>query len=295
MIHARHGKENNSMAIISISRGCFSHGKTIAEKIAQKLNYECVDRVILLEAVEFFNISETKLLHSVNDAPGVLNKITHGREKYLAYFQAALLEHVKHDNVVYHGHAGHLLLPNLSHIMKVRIIADMADRINFMQQEDHISAEEAQKRIKKDDRERANWTRYLYNRDIQDPSLYDMVINIATFSIDDACDMICHAINSGMFKTKPEDKQTLNDYAISCCIKAALQELCEPEVSVHNGILRIQVPPGKIRKSDFSRADVQSQLQESIKIGISNEIKKIAHRISDVKHIVIDVDPPELL
>jgi hypothetical protein len=38
------------MSVITISRGSYSHGKEIAEKVAQKLGYECISREIILEA-----------------------------------------------------------------------------------------------------------------------------------------------------------------------------------------------------------------------------------------------------
>ena len=46
------------MAIITISRGSYSKGKEIAEKVAQQLGYECIARRVLLEASEEFNASD---------------------------------------------------------------------------------------------------------------------------------------------------------------------------------------------------------------------------------------------
>ena len=37
------------MAIITISRGSYSKGKEIAEKLAEELVYECLSRDVLLE------------------------------------------------------------------------------------------------------------------------------------------------------------------------------------------------------------------------------------------------------
>ncbi|MBW1732092.1 MAG: cytidylate kinase family protein, partial [Deltaproteobacteria bacterium] len=66
------------MAIITISRGSFSHGKEIAEKVAAKLGYECISREVLIEASEFFNVAEMKLTKSIHDAPSILERMTHG-------------------------------------------------------------------------------------------------------------------------------------------------------------------------------------------------------------------------
>ena len=38
------------MSIITVSRGSYSRGKEVAEKLAQVLGYECLSRDILLEA-----------------------------------------------------------------------------------------------------------------------------------------------------------------------------------------------------------------------------------------------------
>ena len=122
------------MAIITISRGSFSYGQKIAEKVAEMLGYECLSREILIEASQLFNVSEKKLIKSLHDAPSILERITHGRERYLSYIQTALLEHVKRDNIVYHGLAGHLLLAEIPQVLKVLVIAEIEDRIALLQQ-----------------------------------------------------------------------------------------------------------------------------------------------------------------
>ncbi|MGO9691663.1 MAG: cytidylate kinase family protein, partial [Syntrophobacteraceae bacterium] len=50
------------MAIITISRGSYSNGKEVAEKVAQKLGYKCYAREVILEASKEFNIPEIKLV-----------------------------------------------------------------------------------------------------------------------------------------------------------------------------------------------------------------------------------------
>ena len=49
------------MSIITISRGSYSRGVEIAEKIAKRLGYECISREVLLEASKEFNIPEEKV------------------------------------------------------------------------------------------------------------------------------------------------------------------------------------------------------------------------------------------
>jgi cytidylate kinase len=64
---------------------------------------------------------------------------------------------VQKDNVVYHGLAGHFFLQDISHVLKVRVIADLEDRVKEELKREGISAEEARYILKKDDDERRKW------------------------------------------------------------------------------------------------------------------------------------------
>ncbi len=280
------------MAIITIARECCSHGAEIAEKAAAMLGYECISREILLEAAYFFNIPEQKLLHSIHDAPSVLERITHGREKYISYIRAALLEHVKKDNIVYHGYAGHLLIPEITHVLKIRLFAAESDRIALLQKDQKMTPEEAVAFLHSEDKQRINWTRYLYNRDVHDPELYDLIINLTHLSIQDACDLICQAVRSEQHATTAASEKLVSDLALGSLVKAALQDICDAEVQAHDGIVRIRVAGQKLRKSTIATSDVQQQVRETIRTDLNREIMQITRRLPDVKEVVLDIDLP---
>ena len=140
------------MSIITISRGSYSRGKEVAEKVAAALGYECISRDILLEASEQFNIPEIKLVRAIHDAPSILERFTYGKERYVAYLKAALLKHIQKDNVVYHGLAGHFFLQDIPHVLKVRIVADLDDRVADEMKREGISVTEAQKLLQTQDK-----------------------------------------------------------------------------------------------------------------------------------------------
>jgi cytidylate kinase len=280
------------MAIITISRGCFSHGKEIAEKVAVKLGYECVSREILIEASRFFHVPEMKLLKSIHDAPSILERITHGEDIYLSYVQAALLEHAKKDNIVYHGHAGHLLMSEISHVLKVRVIAELNQRIEFLQQKQNVSKDEAAAFIKKEDQERAQWTRYLYKIDMNDPQIYDIVLNIGRLTIADACEIICATVQRDTYRGTPSSKKVINDLALSSHVKAALQTVCKAEVRADDGIVRIKVPAQKIRKTSYASPKVQAYVKETIREDLRKDIEGIVKKIPDVKEVFYNIEPP---
>jgi len=280
------------MAVITISRGSFSHGQEIAEKVAEMLGYECVSREILVEAAQLFKVSEKKLIRSIDDAPNILERMVHGKERYLEYIRAALLEYARKGNVVYHGHAGHLLLTEIPQVLKIRIIADKDDRIKLLQQRENVTREAAAEVIENEDKNRTQWTRYLYKMDIHDAKLYDIVINIGNLTIEDACDIICVAARSNSYRTTNESKQAVEDLAIASRLRAALLSLCDAEVFVKNGDVHVKVEAQKRKKTGYASPALQQHIGEAYQNDLTRQINEIALNIPGVNKVFCQVAMP---
>lgn len=199
------------MSLITISRGSYSKGREIAEMVAQKLDYECISRDILIEASKDFNIPELKLVRAIHDAPSFFDKFSLKKEKYINYIQTAILRHFERDNVVYHGLAGHFFVAGVSHVLKVRIIADMQERVKLEAEREGISRERALEILKKDDEERRKWSLDLYGTDTNDLNLYDLVIHIHRITVDHAVDIICDTVKLEEFQTTPSSQRFLDE------------------------------------------------------------------------------------
>jgi hypothetical protein len=210
------------MSIVTISRGSYSRGKEVAEKLARALNYECISREIILEASELFNIPELKLIRAIHDAPTVLDRFTSGKERFVTFFRAALLSHLQRDNIVFHGLAGHFFLQGVPHVLKVRISADLEDRVREEMNREGISADEARMVLVTDDAERRKWGLQLFGQDTWNPLLYDMVLHIQNLKVDDAVSVILHALEQPCFQSSPESRRRLDDLALAARVEAAL-------------------------------------------------------------------------
>lgn len=210
------------MAIITISRGSYSKGKETAEKLAEKLGYKCIGRKMLIEASKEFNIPEVKLIRALHDAPSVLERLTYGKERYVTFIRRQLLESVQQDNVVYHGLAGHFFLQGVNHVLMVRITANLENRIQEEMKREDISYDKARQVLVKDDQERRKWAQHLYGIDTRDSSLYDLVVHIDKFGVDDAVDIIAHALNRPCFQTTPESKAMLDNMVLCSKIESQL-------------------------------------------------------------------------
>lgn len=267
------------MSIITISRGSYSRGKEVAEKVAAELGYDCISRDILLDASKEFNIPEIRLIRALHDAPSVLDRFTHGKEHYISYIRKALLQHIQKDNVVYHGLAGHYFLLDLPNVFKIRIIADIKDRVREEVRRENISEEKALYILKKDDEERRKWGLRLYGIDTWDSSLYDMVLHIKNLHVDDAVEIICRTVKKPNFQTTPESIKMLNDAFLSAKVCAALVKI-SPKITVRadDGIVSIG----------------STEAPLDVKTVKSEEIQKIVENIEGVESVVVNkIKKPE--
>jgi len=210
------------VTVITISRGSYSRGKDVAEKVARRLGYDCISRDVLIEASQEFNVPEVKLFQAIHDAPSFWDRFTYGKERYVAYIQAALLAHFQKDNVVYHGFAGHYFVKGVAHVLKVRILAEREDRIQVVMEREGISEDDAARALDDIDEARRRWSLHLYGIDTHDPGLYDLVIHIKKLSTGDAADIICHAAGLAHFQATAESQQDMDDLALASRVKASL-------------------------------------------------------------------------
>jgi len=237
------------MPVITISRGSYSRGKEIAEKVASNLGYKCISRDLLLEVSEEYNVPEIKLVHAIHDAPGILERLNRKEEKYIAFIKSALLNNLKEDNVVYHGLAGHFFVKEVPHALKVRVLADMEDRVRLEIERKGIDADEARRILEKDDKERCKWSQNLYGIDTVDPILFDLVVHLKQLTVDDVVDMICDCVSKEQFKTTPESQRMIEDLSLSAAIyKTLIDVWADIKVCVDNNISVIEIKAPTIAK-----------------------------------------------
>jgi cytidylate kinase len=263
------------MSIVTISRGSYSRGKEVAENLARALNYECISREIILEASEHFNIPELKLIRAIHDAPTILDRFTYGKERFIAFFRATLLTHLQRDNVVFHGLAGHFFLQRFSHVLKIRISANLEDRVREEMKRENISADEARMVLVNDDAERRKWGLQLYGQDTWNPLLYDLILHIGNIGVDEAVSIILHTLNQPCFKSTPESRRLLDDEALAAQVEASLvKDFPKVMTDAADGEVFVSVRG--------SLADEKN---------ITAKVKRMAEKVDGVKAIQVNIVP----
>ncbi len=193
--------------------------------------------------------------------------------KFIAFVESVLLKHFKEDNIVYCGLAGQFFVRGVSHVLKVRILADFEDRVKNEMERENISEEKAAYILKHDDNERKNWSKHLYGIDSCDPSLYDLVIHVKKISVNHAADIICNTVELDDFNTTPESIKKINDLSLAADVKAALINL-KPDIMV---------------TSSNNNITIKTVIIESREKALIKRLEEKARDIPGVAEVKIDI------
>lgn len=199
----------------------------MAECLAERLHYPLVAREVIQAAASDLGVSEADLSRGMERTPRLWNRQSSERRLYISAVQAALAEHVAGGDLIYHGRSGQVLLAGLPGVLKVRLIAPISARVRTLMESEGMDSTSAEQYIRHVDGVRARWVKMMYGEDIEDPVLYNMVINLKTLSIPAACAIVTKAAEQPDFAVTDEVKAKLMDFRLACRVKLALAKARE--------------------------------------------------------------------
>jgi cytidylate kinase len=117
-------------------------------------------------------------------------QLTGEREAYVSALRAVVTELALQDDVVIVGHGAGLFLTDMRTVVRVFVVAPMAQRLARLQTDGIQNQATAQKIIDQQDRESADYVRYLFDVNWLDPHQCDLVINTGRADTPAALDML---------------------------------------------------------------------------------------------------------
>ena len=236
------------MSIVAISRGTKSGGLELTDRLSARLGYTALSREdVIAESARQFNVMGEFLDVKLDKTPSLWQKFTNEYQRYICFIRCALLQAVRRDSVIYHGHAGQFLLRGLPNVLKLRIEAPLEYRVRPVMTELGYSRAQAVEYIRRVDDERRRWVRMVYRHDWCDPALYDMCFNLQNMSMDSICDVVAMLVAHDDFRTSAESVKRLDNMALQCSVEAALssddriwRSGHQVTVTAHDGIVSLR-------------------------------------------------------
>ena len=194
-----------------------SGGRRTAECLAGVLAYPCVGREILQDAARTVGVSVEDLSEKLEAPPRLFARLSQERKRYLLAVQTALAERCLTGKLVYHGLAGQFLLRDLPGVLAVRLIAPLEMRVRTLTSSHHrMSPKAAEEFIQDVDEDRRRWVKLMYGAEVEDPSLYDVTVNLEAISPETACVIIAEAAMQPQYEVTADVKKRLEGFANEC-------------------------------------------------------------------------------
>ncbi len=212
------------MQLICISRGSYSRGKDLAERLAEKLGYCCLSREEMLEEAASRGISVGKLEMAMLKSHPLTERLSLERDHYQALVTSILCERALKESIVYHGRTAHLLLPGVAHVLRLRVVADMEYRIHDVMQRLDLPRDKAKDYIQRVEEDRKRWVRFFYNVDWDSSSLYEVILNLERWNVDNAASALCGVAQLPDFQMTPAARKTLEDLLLASKCRLAIAE-----------------------------------------------------------------------
>jgi cytidylate kinase len=243
------------MAILTISQEMGSGGAEIGMTVATRLGYTYVDNEELLGRAQRYGLGEDRLARLVEDRPSWVERFDAETRRCILALQAVLYEFAQADNVVLMGGGGQWLLRGVPHAVRARIVAPFPERVTQLTAtlsasgRERVTPKTVAQFIRRDDIQKTARMRYLFDVELKDPALYDVLINTAVLSRATAVELLAGLTRQPDFATTEAGSQLVADRALASQVEVALAghpDLRRRAVRVESsrGVVTLEVPSG---------------------------------------------------
>ncbi len=212
------------MPIVLISSSPNGSGEELARELERKTGWPLFSRQQLVEQAHDQGIRLSRLETSIVKSPIIPEKLAREKDLYLAFVTAKLYENAREGNLIYFGRAGHLLLPGVSHRLRVGLAVPRLTRIDNVVRTLHLSPEKAAEYIDHLDGDIEKWIHFVHRQDAKDPGQYDIFFNLQNMSLANACMLLCESAGLPDFRPTPMSTKRLDDLYLAARAKLRLSE-----------------------------------------------------------------------
>jgi CheY-like chemotaxis protein len=265
------------MSVITIFSGTFCNEDAVVSALSAQTGYRLVsDADLVVSAGQLSGIPQTKIERALSARTSVFNKFTHERERAMACLRLAVARTLASDNLVIHGFAGQLVPREISHVLRICLIADLKSRVATAVNSLQVKESEALKLIHKQEEDRATWVHALHgSQDPWTPALYDMVLPTDKMEALEIADAIAQNAGSSVVRMTGRSQRAVEDFLLAAQVEAALVQ--------EGHQVGAQCRDGKVELTINKHVLMLSRLE--------SELKTIAGKVAGVQAVETKVGP----
>jgi len=265
------------MPVITVFSGTYCHDEPVLQALLRHTRYTLVsDMDLVAEASRLSSLPEHKIERAFSSRTSSFNKITHEREKSIAFLRLALARMQSMDDLIFTGFVGQLIPRYLDHVLRLCLIADMNNRVAAAMAFMQVSAADATKLIHRQDADRATWVHMACgSKDPWDASLYDMVLPTDKVTEAEIVDTVAKILETTVVRRSSRSQRAIDDFLLAAEVEVALiQQGHQVGVRAKDGAIALTIN------------------KHVLMLGrLENELKSIAGKIDGVDCVTTEVGP----
>lgn len=212
------------MPVVTIARMLGSRGDEIGRALAERLHYRYLDHRLLLDYVREFGDIEPNAPEIAETRPSFWERLNEERRRHAIVVRCGVYGFARDDDAVIVGIGGNFLMRGIDHTLRILACAPTPVRVQRVieRHAGNLDQNTAAEVVRRSDRERGGYIRYMYNADWMDVHAYDMVLNTAVLSIEQAVDIIAYTLQRAEITPTATSLQKIEDLALAARVEAVL-------------------------------------------------------------------------
>jgi len=186
--------------LITVSRQFGARGAELGHRVAERLGFSYWNRELLAEIARhahtneqvFAAFDEHHRAVIADTLSGIIPKPAVGPSDYFRELAHVVHDLARHGGGVVVGRGINFML-DPSMVLRLRVVASPEARVRGVMEREHLAEAAARAQVAEADRDRRDFVRDHYGREIDDPTAYDLWINTETISIPAAAEVVVAA------------------------------------------------------------------------------------------------------
>jgi cytidylate kinase len=202
------------MGIITVSRTHGSGGTNFAEALAKRLDYRFVNRTLINNDCQI-NQDHVCAFGLDDDAPSFLERVQElksNRNFFKVSLMANIYGYALENNAIFIGMGAGIMLSGIKNLLNIRIVRLQSERVKAIAQVKNISYDDAFDLVEKMDEGKKIFISHYFDMDVNDPTLYHLIMNSSYIGLEDGLDMVSEYATTHLAPVHtPETEQFLKN------------------------------------------------------------------------------------
>lgn len=185
------------MSVLTISREFGSGGREVGHGVAEKLNYRYLGKEQILREMSAHGKQwETWAKGLDEHAPSIWERFDWSFRGFGSLLKSIIIEHATRDDVVIIGRGGNIILADVPHAYRIRVVAPLESRLDRIMIRESVDYDTAHWLVDKTDKDRRQFLKSLFHTDWNNPGDYDEVFDTGKTPVEEVVNSVCEKLEA---------------------------------------------------------------------------------------------------